>query len=91
MYQTTVQCMAKTCIYIVHVHVPNYSAMHGKALHIYSIVHVHAPNYSAMHGKALHIYSICTKLRTRSQLSLSDPEDYIKIQTVQKQLGKQTL
>ena len=68
MYQTTVQCMAKTCIYIVHV-----------------------PNYSAMHGKDLHIYSTYTKLRTRSQLSLTDPEDYIKIQTVQKQLGKQTL
>ena len=36
MYQTTVQCMTKTCIYVVHVHVPNYNAMHGKDLHVYS-------------------------------------------------------
>ena len=36
MYQTTVQCMTKTNTYIVLVHVPNYNAMHGKDLHIYS-------------------------------------------------------
>ena len=36
MYQTTMQCTAMTYIYIVLVHVPNFSAMHGKDLHIYN-------------------------------------------------------